>query len=244
MGLYDLPAIINRILAETGRKNLTYVGHSQGTAQLFAAMTLRNEYFRERLNGFIAFGPVTTLVNMKSAPAKKLANMYVDKIIRRLKIFEMFKNTDFIDFTSKHICRFAPMICKLGLNIASGANPDNDDLDRFLVLMSHFPSGTSTKVLAHFADNIRSGTFKEYNSNKLYDLEQIRGIPIALFVGDKDILATEHDNASLVKKLSRYNEVKFYKIYQNIGHVTFFISKDNIHVKDALEQIDNFNRNN
>jgi lysosomal acid lipase/cholesteryl ester hydrolase len=45
MGILDLPAMIDFILGETGREKISYIGHSQGTAQLFAALTIDNEYF-------------------------------------------------------------------------------------------------------------------------------------------------------------------------------------------------------
>ena len=39
MGKYDVPANIEYILAATGFDKLTYVGFSQGTSQMFAALT-------------------------------------------------------------------------------------------------------------------------------------------------------------------------------------------------------------
>ena len=39
MAKYDFPANINYVLGWTGRPTLTYVGHSQGTIQAFAALS-------------------------------------------------------------------------------------------------------------------------------------------------------------------------------------------------------------
>ena len=36
MAHYDLPAMLNYVLRVTGRRNLSYVGHSQGTLIAFA----------------------------------------------------------------------------------------------------------------------------------------------------------------------------------------------------------------
>lgn len=38
MAKYDQPALWKYILKETKQDKLTYVGHSQGTAQMFAAL--------------------------------------------------------------------------------------------------------------------------------------------------------------------------------------------------------------
>ncbi len=39
MGNIDLPTIIDFIIYKTGESKISYIGHSQGTAQLFAALT-------------------------------------------------------------------------------------------------------------------------------------------------------------------------------------------------------------
>lgn len=38
MGKYDVPANIDYIINETGFSKVAYVGHSQGTTQMFAAL--------------------------------------------------------------------------------------------------------------------------------------------------------------------------------------------------------------
>ena len=37
-GKYDLPAMIDKVLSTTKRENLSYIGHSQGTTQMFSAL--------------------------------------------------------------------------------------------------------------------------------------------------------------------------------------------------------------
>ena len=39
MGQYDIPAEIDKILEETGQDKISYIGHSQGTAQMFTALS-------------------------------------------------------------------------------------------------------------------------------------------------------------------------------------------------------------
>lgn len=41
MAEYDLPAAFNYIVSKTGQK-INYIGHSQGTTQMFAALSERN----------------------------------------------------------------------------------------------------------------------------------------------------------------------------------------------------------
>ena len=42
--MYDIPAMIDYILATTGHEKLHYVGHSMGTTGFFVAMDHRPEY--------------------------------------------------------------------------------------------------------------------------------------------------------------------------------------------------------
>lgn len=39
MGRYDVSAMVDFILEKNGGQKIAYVGHSQGTAQLFAGLT-------------------------------------------------------------------------------------------------------------------------------------------------------------------------------------------------------------
>ena len=43
MGIYDLPAMINKTLEITGQKKLFYIGHSMGTTGFMVMSTMRPE---------------------------------------------------------------------------------------------------------------------------------------------------------------------------------------------------------
>jgi lysosomal acid lipase/cholesteryl ester hydrolase len=63
MGKFDLPAFITYILAKTGEKKLSYMGHSQGTSQMFSALAENKGNLRSKINLFIAMSPVVQLVH-------------------------------------------------------------------------------------------------------------------------------------------------------------------------------------
>lgn len=64
MGTSDVPAMIDVALAESGAEKVTYIGFSQGTAQMFYGLaTLEEEYFASRVNRFIALAPCVIPVN-------------------------------------------------------------------------------------------------------------------------------------------------------------------------------------
>ena len=49
LGKYDQPALWNYIRGVTGNSKASYIGHSQGTSQMFAALCTDPEFFKDRL---------------------------------------------------------------------------------------------------------------------------------------------------------------------------------------------------
>lgn len=243
MGTLDLPAMIDFILNETGRKKISYIGHSQGTAQLFAALTLDNEYFSQRLNGFFAFGPVTNLQSIGSTFLKIVADTRIDILLGTLGLFNDFLPTSkaltaFENFT----CGRIHILCEGILRLIADSNPFDDDQTRFIVFIDHYPSGASLQTIHHFADNIRSNRFGPLDHNlPAYALENIKDLPIHLYVGSDDLLATVADNRILKDILDKSGILKFYKEYKNTGHLSFFLSIENEHVNDMLPVLDEIN---
>ena len=66
MGDYDVPAALDFVIQSTGYKKVAYVGHSQGTTQMFYALAHNEAYFADRVSIFLAFGPVTQLSHASS----------------------------------------------------------------------------------------------------------------------------------------------------------------------------------
>ena len=58
MGVYDQPALFKLVLETTGHEQISYVGHSQGTTQMFVALMARQKFFKRHLKVFIALAPV------------------------------------------------------------------------------------------------------------------------------------------------------------------------------------------
>mmetsp|Transcript_36079 Transcript_36079/g.55400 ORF Transcript_36079/g.55400 Transcript_36079/m.55400 type:complete len:138 (+) Transcript_36079:577-990(+) len=62
---YDLPASIDLALLVSGVDNLTYIGHSQGATIMLVGLVEREEWFLERVNFFIALGPIARMENTR-----------------------------------------------------------------------------------------------------------------------------------------------------------------------------------
>jgi homoserine acetyltransferase len=73
-----------------------------------------------------------------------------------------------------------------------------------------------------------------------YKLSNIRDVPIALFCGSTDMLASTQDYRDLRDNLHQTNSCVFYKEY-GYGHLGFLIPPDKILFYELLELISRFN---
>lgn len=72
IGYYDVPAMIDYILKETGVKKIQYIGFSQGTTVFWVMMSTRPEY-NEKVSAMQALAPVGYVGNIKSPLIKAIA---------------------------------------------------------------------------------------------------------------------------------------------------------------------------
>lgn len=62
MGTFDQPAQIDYILNYTNSSKLAaYIGHSEGTTQMFIGASLKPDYFKEKIDLFVALAPVARM---------------------------------------------------------------------------------------------------------------------------------------------------------------------------------------
>lgn len=105
IALYDLPATIDYITAYTGRKNIGYVGHSQGTLSLFMLMS-RVPKYNQIIRPFIALAPVFFLSHVvltQSPQLRQIPYQEWEKYMRHQNApFLDARINDFLTF----YCRF------------------------------------------------------------------------------------------------------------------------------------------
>ena len=82
MAKYDLPAMIDFVVAKTGQSQVYYAGHSQGTLIAFAELS-HNKELAKKIKSVYGLGPVSTVKYMES-PIK-----YLTLITPELKVGQM-----------------------------------------------------------------------------------------------------------------------------------------------------------
>jgi len=80
MGDFDLPAVFKYVHNYTNQK-LHYIGHSQGTVQMFIALSKRNAVVEAYMDKYFAFGPVAYL---------KHSNSHVISLLDKSKLLEWY----------------------------------------------------------------------------------------------------------------------------------------------------------
>jgi lysosomal acid lipase/cholesteryl ester hydrolase len=73
LGLHDLPANIDFIRLKTGNAKVAYVGHSQGTSQMFTALANGYGDVQDKISIFIALAPITHLLGSPSSYFKTIS---------------------------------------------------------------------------------------------------------------------------------------------------------------------------
>ncbi|CAG2104946.1 unnamed protein product [Medioppia subpectinata] len=210
MSAYDLPAIIQYILKTTNQSSIGYIGHSQGTAIMFALLSSKPEY-SQIINPFIALAPIAYVAGIKS-PIR-----YFTEFSSALRFIggEFLPSDKLMTHLAEEFCdNEVKFICANLLYLFSGYDRDQLNMTRLGVYFTHTPSGTSSWNIAHFAQLVKSKTFSKFDFGRTdnqiiygqktppeYRLEAITSTKIALIYSANDWLADIDDVIQLKQQL-------------------------------------------
>ena len=86
-----MPASIDYVRDFTGQEKVSYMGHSQGTSQMFYALAVKEDFWKERINVFIACAPVIMPnKHFKLFGFGSRVERGLDKTLRAVKLWELF----------------------------------------------------------------------------------------------------------------------------------------------------------
>jgi len=209
MGQYDLPAELDYVATYTGIEKIAYIGHSQGTAQMYYGLAENQDYFESRISVFVALGSVTLLEHATAGYLTYTADNYekVDNYLALYNVHEIMADKNWWWNIEYHIwCNENQDDCFLKGEESVTSNPDWDDEDRYMVYGAHNPSGASVRSLLFFAQNIKMNRFQKWapkfnqpnplkneRTTELIPLQNITKVPVAIFIGGDDIVANPTD---------------------------------------------------
>ncbi|XP_069359749.1 lipase 1-like [Maniola hyperantus] len=215
-GFYDLPAIIDAILAQTGFQKLNAFGYSQGNMIFYVLGSTRREY-NEKINVMTALAPVCFLNNIQP-PLSLLAEFApeINGYLEKVGMDELFGNSP-SGKTLKGICSnpiLGYALCAMGfLFPSSGYDIEELSPSFFYDLLQYFPSATTRKNSYHLAQLALRGRFSKFDygaegnlvqyNTKLppdYDLNRVT-MPIVLLAGRNDKISVLVDVDTLKGQL-------------------------------------------
>ena len=163
MADYDLPAVFTHIYNITKQK-IHYIGHSQGTIQMFVALAKRNPVIEQYLDKYFAFGPVAYVKNSRSNLINMLDHSLVLQWFKLRGINEFLPSANWFqtDVGIAFCSTFAKVCGDLMTQIMDG-DASLDNYERYDVLIGHFPAGTSIMNMAHWKQLMDTGRFESFD---------------------------------------------------------------------------------
>ncbi|KAL4468663.1 hypothetical protein ABPG74_005166 [Tetrahymena malaccensis] len=250
MGEYDVPAAFDYISKATNQK-INYIGHSQGTIQMFVALSRHEKNVLKNLKSYIALGPVAWVGQIKSPLLHSMGESkpLIDAIIATgIQQFLPYKQEEILPL----LCSYVPKLCGLTLEALMDMNDSYDNLKRMNIFVGHLPAGTSTLNMRHWAQNIRSKEYRYFDYGKIENIlhygsttapkiqvEKIN-VPVHLFVGQTDELADVSDVEILRQNLVGSPNVT-YNLYP-FGHASFLIGKNMTYMNDVFAVLNDYNQ--
>jgi len=254
MAAYDLPALFDYVLNETGHEKVAYVGHSQGTIQAFAGFGA-SESLSEKVSVFVALGPVIVANHCKS-PVFDLLVPFASSISTFLNIFgyeDFLPSNTLLEKLDPALCSLLPSGCNVALFLVAGPT-HHTNATRIPVYVSETPAGTSTRNMLHWAQIVHTGDFKKFDYGcGLFSCENKKkygsktppsysvtnfSVPTYLYYGSNDLLADPTDVQRIISDMPK-DVLMSAKEIDGYAHLDFTWAQDanTIIYSDVIENL-------
>ncbi|XP_022116482.2 lipase 3 [Pieris rapae] len=241
IGYYDLPAMIDYVIKETGVKKMQYVAFSQGTTAFWVMTSLKPEY-NEKFTAMHAMAPIAYVGNIRSPVIRAVAPFTnsLETILKLIGANEILPNGNLNKLAGEKLCieeAITQSLCTNLLFLFCGFDVEQLNKTMLPVVMGHTPAGASTRQFIHFGQLYKSGKFSYFDHGWLanrrtygsfrpptYNISSIK-VPIFLHYADNDWLSTPKDVDRLFKELK--SVVGKYRVpLDNFNHLDFVFAND------------------
>lgn len=171
IGVLDLPAMIDYTVSTTGQSKLHYVGHSMGTTVYLVLMS-ELPHYGSRIISSQLLAPAAYMHNVKSPYVIWLATyMYSLQMSMDMMGTYYFAPTNEMDKAAAYDdCRDgAPYqeMCTITTFLIAGFNSQEVNSTMLPVIHAHSPAGASVRNMIHYAQIVRSWSFRMYDFDSL-----------------------------------------------------------------------------
>jgi len=166
-GKYDVPAMIDKALEVSGKRKLSYVGHSQGNTQMFYALATNQQELASKVNLFVALAPTVKFNYQKHAlefgPLLKLfGDDLLRMILKEMKLYAITKE-DVLHKLNRIIPGFdlGKFMSYLFDAVIGSPIYDSQEWLKQLAALQGFKA--STQQLLHYAQIMQSKRFEHFD---------------------------------------------------------------------------------
>ncbi|XP_075726282.1 lipase 3 isoform X2 [Rhipicephalus microplus] len=216
--IFDVPAHIDYILREAKRKDLLYIGMSQGTLTFFT-MLAEKPWYNDRIKAFAGLAPFYKLGHLKVPPLAAFSP-YAEAPLRLAHAagsYEVLPQGMPIAGFVRHFCGYATRgICSLLADNFANFGSRYINESRIPVYLCHLPAGTSMKNIIHF----------DQRSVPEYELSNVK-TDLGIFWSAGDEFVPPEDVRELLKSLQGNVKINHYIDDPFYTHIHFLVSTTN-----------------
>ncbi|CAL8080467.1 unnamed protein product [Orchesella dallaii] len=245
MGVYDLPAVLDKIKEVTGNDRIYYVGHSMGTTAYFVGLSEKPE-LNDRIIAAYLLSPVAYIGHANTpirllSPTLGTGGQYLSDSVLRGKINTQTELERLLGVSPAKLCTPTATRCAVCGYIAfAGFNYDAPQMN-YTNLPNIVSKGNtiSIKTLVHYSQSMSSCRFRNFDYGIVenqqrygtqippsYDLTQITA-PTYFFYGDYDNLAVPEDVAYTKSQMQDDTVLENIRVdWDLFNHFDFLIAKD------------------
>ncbi|NXL73574.1 LIPM Lipase, partial [Leptocoma aspasia] len=230
MAMYDLPAMVDFILTQTGQEKLFYVGHGQGSSLGFIAFSSLLQ-LAKKIKFFFALAPMFTMHHVVGFVLKKA--FLPDTILKEMfgtRELQLVQRKEKQLLTERCSKLGAHQDCLIRIFTIGGFNKGNLNTSRLDVYISHFPDYTSVKNFLHWGQTAKTAAFKQFDygprnmekyNQRMPPFYQIKAmkVPVALWSGGQDFVTPPQETTRLFAYLKN---VVYHEHFPKWNHVDPF----------------------
>ncbi|KAJ3621070.1 hypothetical protein MTP99_003244 [Tenebrio molitor] len=240
IGYYDLDASVEYIKSTTSEGKIIYVGVSMGATTGLIYASMRPEASSQSVQIMISIAPCT---HFKYADGILKYIVPLSDIMQRYNkytgIYTLLRNDNLFMKSFRLFHRIFPFKKYLVylLSFFFGWTPDEMDPNYANLMVSHFGSETSIKIIDHFYQMYYQHRFQAYDYGEvknmevygskrpfLFPLKKIK-LPVYIIYSDSDYLSYYKDNELVYNDLSEEVTIYGKLAVKGLNHVDYLYSK-------------------